>query len=686
MLPTRALLHLLPPAAWRAFLAHFDVALPAKARDANAIALFLATASLPAEAVRALDCVCALASHAARRDVVACALAHAFDLGRDAMKKTPAELAVRVVVAAKTSKVAALVVKRARLHGERRPPPFPSRDFLPMGDVNEPDLSAKALAAIARDVDAAVGGAKGAADVLHVPRADGFTLDLLRPGPARAELAFVDGKVKASSNTQVFNDTVTWHPARRRLRVATADPALVAVLLTSVGLRVFGRRDAFSPGPSVTLAPLHAAGAAALDVSHFGASFKSARLVRLVWDWGGDDVVVVRGRNVLASVAARGWPLEIGYFVGAVVRLDLARGGHVDVVMKPPNRVHWAPGPWDAAVVAWLDAGPLLSMAAEQIDVWTHFGATMREIEWLAQYGEAWVARRKKSGALVAAETRVLAHPKFASAKRALLAFYDDEDGGYAFAEDDDDDVPALVVDHADLGAHKITPLAYAREIAARVETVLPGGSDVTVTDARIGLFDLGERALGGERLWIFVAIGPATAADLGERLKAIARPAHAVLLLPPGRALGSGVVEAAWPESEKDARDLVRVVARGLGAAAKLPVYLAAPKGARFAIDEARREAYLDGIALVKLADAAFVLLLLMAKAAGAVVSTKDANEALVRSRDAEAAKKARARLAHGIVASFDLAGAPLPEDFEVLIETRPRGGYRITVEAYVR
>jgi hypothetical protein len=690
MLPTRALLHLLPPSAWRAFLAHFDARLPPKARDADAIALYLATASLPAAAANALDAVCALASHDARRDLVVCARAHAYDLGRDAMGRTPAELAIRVVLSARTDKNAALVVERARLHGERRPPPYPTRDFLPAGDLPTPNLGARALTAIARDVEAAVGAVVGkgkpVAHALHVPRADGFTLDLLRPGPARAELAFVDGQVKASSYAQVFNDVITWHASRRRLRIATADPALVRVLLASVGRHVFGSEHAFSPGPSVTLAPFRTLGAAALDTSRFGASFKGARLVRLVWDWGGDDVLVVRGRNVFSSVEARGLPLALGYFVGAVVRLDLARGGHVDVVMKPPNRVHWAPGPWDAAVAAWLDAGPLLSMGDERVDVWTHFGATMREIEWLADHGATWVEARKKSGALVAAETRVLAHPEHASAKRALLAFYDDAAGGYAFAEDDDDDVPALVVGHADLGAQKIDPSAYAREIAALVATVLPGVSAPSVVDARLGLFDLGEVALGGERLRLFVAIGPATAGELGSRMPAMARPAHAVLLLPPGRKLASGAVEAAWPESTNDAKELVRVLARALGAGAKLPVLLAAPKGARFAIDEARREAYLDGVELVKLADNAFMLLVLMARAAGAVVTTKDVNDALVRSRDAEAAKKARARLAFGIVASFELAGQPLPKDLARMIVVGPRGGYRLTVEAYIR
>jgi hypothetical protein len=531
-----------------------------------------------------------------------------------------------------------------------------------VGDLPTPHLTPRALRDIAHDVDAAMGAGKAVAHALHVPRADGFTLDLLRPGPARAELAFVDGKVKTSAYTQVFNDIVTWHASRRRLRIATADPALVAVLLTSVGVHAFGSAQAFSPGPSVTLAPFRTLGAAALDASRFGASFKTARLVRLAWDWGGDDVLIVRGRNVLASIAARGLPLAMGYFVGAVIRLDLTRGGHVDVVMKPPNRVHWAPGPWDAAVAAWLDAGPFLSLSAERVDVWTHFAATMREIEWLADHGDVWVERRKKSGALVPAETRVLAHPEYASAKRALLAFYDDDDGGYAFAEDDDDDVPALVVDHADLGAQKIDAAAYAKEIARLVEQVLPGGAQIVAVDARAGVFDFGERGLGAERLRVFVSIGPATAAELGARLPALARPAHAVLLLPPGRTLGSGVVEAAWPESADDAREMVRVIARSLGSGAKLPVHLAAPKGARFAIDEARREAYLDGVELVKLPDNAFVLLVLMARAAGGVVTTKDVNAALVRSTDHEAAKKARARLSFGIVASYELAGRPLP------------------------
>jgi len=506
----------------------------------------------------------------------------------------------------------------------------------------------------------------------------------LRPGPARAELAFVGGKVKTSAYAQVFNDTITWLPSRRRVRIATADPALVSALLTSAGVRLFGSAQAFSVGPSVTLAALRTPGA--LDATHFGASFKSARLVRLVWDWGGDDVLVIRGRDVLVSLAARDLPLAIGHFVGAVVRLDLKRGGHVDVVMKPPNRVHWAPGPWDAAVAAWLDAGPFLSMADARVDVWTHFGSTMREIEWLADHGEIWIERRKKSGALVAAETRVLPHPEYASAKRALLAFYDDEDGGYAFAEDDDDDVPALVVAHTDLGGLRLDAAAYAQELALFLDLVLPGGHAPCAVDARPGVFDFGERGLGGERLWVFAALGPVNPADLQERLQAIARPAHAVLLLPPGRALGCGVVEAAWPESEEEARELVRVLARALKAGAKLPVYLAAPKGARFAIDVARREAYLDGVELVKLADNAFVLLVLMARAAGGVVTTKDVNAALVKSRDPEAAKKARARLAFGIVASYELAGRPLPEDLDKLIAVGARGGYRLTVEAYIR
>jgi len=35
------------------------------------------------------------------------------------------------------------------------------------------------------------------------------------------------------------------------------------------------------------------------------------------------------------------------------------------------------------------------------------------------------------------------------------------------------------------------------------------------------------------------------------------ARPAHAALLLPAGRALGCGALEAAWPETEEEARGI---------------------------------------------------------------------------------------------------------------------------------
>ncbi len=684
--PCRALLHLLSVAAWRTFFATFGVVVPKSVRDVDALALFLAEMKLSPTAARALSAVTALATRDGKRDLVVCARAHAYELGDEA--QTAAELAVRVVMDAKTNDLASLVVKRAPLHVERRAPIHPTRDYVASKALGDPDLGPRALALLARDIDAAVGAKKKTTDILLLRRPEGFVLDILRPGAIEGGLAYDGGRVVAVSHRQVKGDVIVWVPSRRRLRISTSDPALAALLRAKVGLRLWGDERALSAGPSVSLSPLRAMGSRALDASAFGASFKKVRLVRVVWDRGGDDVVVVRGRDVLASMAARRWSLATGHFVGAVIRLDLTHGGHVDVVLKPPNRVHFTSGPWDAAVAAWLDAGPFLALGVAPVDAWTQFAATMRDLEWRAEHGDAWVDRRRASGALVPAQTRVLPHPEFASATRALLAFYDDEDGGYAFAEDDDDDVPALVVTQTDLGAHRIEPQKYANEIASYVDGVLPaiGPSNPLALDAQIGLFDLRERRLGLETIRPFVALGPLVADGLGDRLREVAPDAHRVLLLPRGRTLGTGMIELAWPESAEEAHALVREIARAIGARGALPVHLAAPAGTRFAIDSVTKEACLDGIEL-GLTDQTFEFLLLLARTPRVAVSTQAVNDRIGRSRkDADAAKKAKSTLLARIRAAFEEAGGEPPSDLDALVTTGARGGYTLCVSVYVR
>jgi hypothetical protein len=357
-------------------------------------------------------------------------------------------------------------------------------------------------------------------------------------------------------------------------------------------------------------------------------------------------------------------------------------------VLKPPHRVHWTPGPWDDAVAAWLDAGPFLALGADRVDAWTHFAATMRDTEWRAEYGDEWVEKRKASGALVAAETRVLPHPQFASAPRALLAFYDDEDGGYAFAEDDDDDVPAMVVTRSDLGARKIDAQKYAEEIGRYLDAVLPPtvARAPQAVDAQRGFFDFGERSFGGETMKPFVALGPIVEEALKRRLGELASNARAVLLLPRGRTLGTGHFEAAWPESEEEARELVREIARRIGGSAAVSVVLVAPEGTRFAIDSVSREAWLDGVAL-ELTDQPFDFLLLLGKTPRVVVSTEAVNVVVGRMRrDAEAAKQAKAALLKQIRAAFVREGREPPSDLAELVTVGSQGGYRLNASAYVR
>jgi hypothetical protein len=117
------------------------------------------------------------------------------------------------------------------------------------------------------------------------------------------------------------------------------------------------------------------------------------------------------------------------------------------------------------------------------------------------------------------------------------------------------------------------------------------------------------------------------------------------------------------------------------------LPVYLAAPKGARLAIDVAGEVAYLDGVELTHLADLAFAFLVLVARAAGALVPTKVIAQGLGSNRiDLEAPKKACARLRAAIAASFEAIGRKPPADLATLIVAGARGGYRVSVEVFVR
>jgi hypothetical protein len=647
------------------------------------------TAAHPPELVARLGELGELASFQGREALYDAAYAGSVDTAGWPREQGDAELVARLMLEARARPELREVLAMARidLRQTTRPRPFRRYAARPRSNAaRATTVAPRDLAELAAAVDA-FGVSRGRAwrtaarACADAAAPSALVVEIVRDEPPRSRLAVGREPTRSAEGAQgASTDVIRLSPAGDRLAILTHQPRLLPLYRRWGGRLLCGDEDHFGTTATVNLRVLQERGAGALDVPALAATVVRARVIRLVHDDGHRLMTTVEGPDVFAELARAGTPLTRGTVVAATIRVTLASGepASVDVSLRIPNRVHYAPSPADAVIEAFLEASGLSGRDEGPSDLWSLAPWLHGRGVWARALGAETFARFVEARILVRTQSRAVAHPEHRAAGRTLIAF--PHGGGHYGVSEDEDVAPALLTGDA-LDTWQLDVVGLGRHVARGLGLEGAVRGDLPIE----GLVDLGFRHVGSVVVQVLMAAARPSPKGLRELVFALTSGKRSVVLVPADRSTGAGVTEVSFDPAGPPEGTL-RAILLAHELADEVPAILVAPLAARVVVDTTRRLAWLDRVPL-ELSDTDFALLAALARAAGAIVSSAAIAKAVASGpRDGSSVPKQKARLMIAIRESFDRAGRAMPAKLDRLIVPASKQGYRLTVEAHVR
>ena len=171
----------------------------------------------------------------------------------------------------------------------------------------------------------------------------------------------------------------------------------------------------------------------------------------------------------------------------------------------------------------------------------------------------------------------------------------------------------------------------------------------------------------------------------LAARLRVLAMPGHAVLVVPEGRSTETDLAEVTLARVEGPYDALLGDAARALGLADKLdPVHLA-PPGTRLVVHLASKRVWFAGVLVHPLREQAYRLIEILAKLGGESIAAKKVGEMISGANVEGSTAQAKHGWKLAVEASFARAGLAVPEDAANVVESVRRGEVRMGVAVFV-
>jgi hypothetical protein len=657
-----------------------DLALPVASHAALEPALV--RASLADDTADALALVEAFAHEDGRRALYEAA--RALDRARAGWRDctSPADLAAYVVATARTDAATGEVLECARIRIARS---FPHRSWYQFvgkepAQVGEPtQYLARLDAAFARLLDATDRGpwrrvrAFGTLRKLHFE----FAHEDRALGGAAAS-----PKLAPSAHRPVRSHLVSFDAASNRLFVWTASPDLVTDLVALVAAELVGDARWFFEMPAVDLSALQAHAEEGKLPVHGGA-FARLSLIGMTWDSGAGHSLAPRGADVYAALRRHGVGIAGGAIRHATVRAESAPGARgprtADLSIRPPYTVTCSEPDVAPAFLREADKLGLTRPGATPRDYWTLAPYVHSREEWLATPDGAALVER----GFVAFDDRArrVRHPDHPHAGRVAPVFAIRRRGA-SYAPPEDPILGAFLVDDDALTLGAIDWPKLGAAIAAELRLDAPARAHPPDDDriVRLGAIDLGP-----QRACFLLCTEPCAASTLDRHRRALA-PDLAVFVIPEGRALARGFASVGLARLAGPYRPLLAAAVRELGLQAIVPPTLYAPDGARLVIHRDGKQAYLDGVPLVRASDAMVNALLFLADNAGRLVTAREIGAAISAKSDYDArARKTLRALDDAVAESFRLAKKKLAKDARAIVVMDKHGQYRLGVTVFV-
>ncbi len=270
--------------------------------------------------------------------------------------------------------------------------------------------------------------------------------------------------------------------------------------------------------------------------------------------------------------------------------------------------------------------------------------------------------------------SRRAAHPKHSHAGR-IAKVWPTRRPGTSYAIADDPLFPPFFVKDAELDSLTIDFVRMAVLFAEECRLRAPG-----IALDQDGVMVLGDWDPGGARVR-FVLPTRALSKAAVARLRAEARGAHVVALVPEGRS--SGLVDVPLMNLSGPYRPALRDAVAMLGIDDDVPQSAYAAPDTRIVVREKKRETWLDGTRCTLMHDNHVRMLIAFERATLQTATSRELGEAIGDWSDNSAARKTYLSMPGAFRRSFDAVGVKPPKDVgSIVVKGKKKGVYRLTVK----
>jgi hypothetical protein len=625
-----------------------------------------------------LDLLARLATRAAKRALREAANARALSLG-DAASLPPADLAAHVLsLRASEKEPRALgVVRRALLALAECDDAVFAYEL-----VAADPRRARAAAEAESDLRAFMRKRAAWSDVWLFEDEDrgAFHVALLSPDEPDVTTD-VDPKLGPTPRTHAALrfDRIDLDVPAGRVAIRTDHPDDVRALAAAVGRAFFGDAAFFSDRPAFTTRPLEALGSVGLAELRLPVPVTRVRVIACTKELIGVGRQRATGSAALALLE-QGPTGAGGYLPEVTLRFDVAgEEAPVDVEVRLPGRFACNPPRWEAVARDAMASIGMLTPGVLGDDAWSLF--PVRRPDWRLRkaLGASAVDALLAQKALRRVVSRNVTTEELRAQGSNLLTFAVPGEPGASYAIPSDPSVPARDVRDRD---REVLELDVAKLAAIRArEMKLEGEPRVRADGA--SAFHGFLRARETSLAFVSILRAPAGRAEREAIAKEIAAevfPAHAVLLVPRGRAWGSGLFEVEYDGLVEGG---IAIVARAVKLA-RLEDEIDPWRltDAPLVVQKKTRRIWFHET-LMDLADSGYAMIEGLARRPDEISSSRDVCKWISSAReDSQAARATRPKIVKWMAASFAGAGKRVGrEEIERVVVVEGKKGYRLGV-----
>jgi hypothetical protein len=468
-------------------------------------------------------------------------------------------------------------------------------------------------------------------------------------------------------------------PSAARVTIDTDHPQDSLPVADAVGRAFFAESSFFSDRPAFTTRPLEALGTSGLAQARLPAPLTRVRVVACTKELVGEGRRSATGSGALAQLEERGDGAG-GYLPEVTLRFDVAgEPMPVDVHVQLPRRFACSAPRWEPLVREAMAQLGMMAPGALVDDAWSLF--PVRHPAWRlgAVLGDHEVSQLLEARALKRRVSRNVTSPDLRAQGSNLLTFAVPGEPGVSYAIPSDPSVKPRDVTERDREVLELDPAALAK-LRAR-EMGLEGAPKVGEGGAWLvhGTLPAG----GASLAFVSLLRAPASATEkktLARRIAAEVFPAHAVLLVPEGRALDSGLLEVSYRGLVEGGKELV---ARAVHAARLVDdVDGWRMTDAKLVVYRAKKRVWFHRT-LMDLPESGYVMVEGLAVRPKGSAPSRDLCALLSpRRQDLQAARATRPKIVKWMAARLKAAGTKVPDaEIERVIVRDGKASYRLGV-----